>query len=291
MFTAGSKDIVKKITDKKYAIVSTTTIEFVDMAANWYRSLETVGLESFAIVIAYDLASYNKLNDYGITCAYLDVGTFPRNTDGEWYEMEKRTNHLGAKVILEHFNVNLIRTDTDIFFFKNFIPKFECEDNNELDMIVCSDRRFDPYTPLRKKNHIITINVHGQVEDWGESDQSKYGDTNGTICYVPIRSKRKAIDFHDSISEKKYLEQFPVNQYAGCAQRIWNHAVKEKKLRVKVLSIFDFPNGSIWKVPYLRKSIEKTCYCVHYNFHSHAAPLQRFEEKKEAMMKNGHWLL
>jgi hypothetical protein len=205
--------------------------------------------------------------------------------------MEKRTNYLGAIVILKHFNINLIRTDTDIFFFKNFIPKFEDEDNNDLDMIVCSDRRFDTFTPARKKNHVVTINVHGQAEDWGESDQSKYGDTNGTICYIPTRSRQRVIDFHNSISEESYLKQFPTNQYAGCAQRIWNHAVKEKELRVKVLSIFDFPNGSIWKVPYLRESIKETCFSVHYNFHSHAAPIQRFKEKKEAMVKNGHWLL
>lgn len=291
MFTLGSEAVEQKLTNKKYAIVSTTTIEFADMAANWYKSLQAIGLESFAIVVAYDLASYNKLNDYGVTCGYLDVGIFPRDTDGEWYEMEKRTNYLGAILILKHFNINVIRTDTDIFFFKNFIPKFEDEDNNELDMIVCSDRRFDNFTPVRKKNHVVTINVHGQAEDWGESDQSKYGDTNGTICYIPARSRQRVIDFHNSISEESYLKQFPSNQYAGCAQRIWNYAVKEKELRVKVLSIFDFPNGSIWKVPYLRESIKETCFSVHYNFHSHAAPIQRFKEKKEAMIKNGHWLL
>lgn len=291
MFSAGSEIITNKLNGKEYAIVSTTTYEFVEMALNWYKSLTLIGLEKYAVVIAYDLESYEFLNSKNVSSAYLNIGFFPRSTQGEWFEMEKRTNHLGAKVIFSNFDINLIRTDTDIFFFKDFISKFNSEASLDYDMLACSDKRYDPFTYKRIKNHIVTVNNNLQIENWGESDQSKYGDTNGTICYVPLRSRDKVIKFHDSLIDPEYIKKFPQNDYSGCAQRLWNHAVKEQDLRVKILSIFEFTNGSVWKVQYLREEIKDRVYSVHYNFHSNAEPLQRFKDKKQAMIENGHWLL
>lgn len=292
MFTLGTDSVVKKLYNKKTAIVATTTYEFVEMAINWYRSLSLLGLQSEAIIVAYDTQSYDVLNNLNISCPFVDVGFFSRKTDGEWYEMEKRTNHIGASIILKNFNINVVRSETDIFFLKNFIPKFEQEDSDDIDMIVSSDRRYDKFNHKRKKNHIISVEAdRKEVIDWGESDQAKYGDVNGSLCYIPHRTSDKVVKFHEELADNNYLKQFPVCHYSGSAQRIWNQAVREKGIRIKVLSVFDFANGSVWKVPYLKDLIKERAYSIHYNFHSNAAPINRVSEKKAAMIKNGHWLL
>lgn len=292
MFTAGTDLVLKKFSQKDFAIVATTTHEFVDMAINWYKSLTRVGLDMYALIVCYDRQSHEKLNALDITSTYLDVGEFPRNTDGEWYEMEKRTNHIGACTILSNFKINVIRSETDIFFLKNFLPKFIAEDDFNFDMLVCSDKRYDRFNHKRKKNHIVSVEWgRNNVKDWGLSDQAKYGDINGSLCYLPHRASEKIVKFHNDLADPEYLKQFPVKQYSGSAQRIWNHAVKEKNFKIKILSVFDFTNGSVWKVPYLREHIKDRVYSVHYNFHSNAAPRQRFIEKKAAMIENGHWLL
>jgi len=292
MFTLGNDLVIQNFHNKEYAIVATTTYEFVEMAINWYKSLLRIQLAHLALIISYDIESYDRLNNIGIPSAFLDVGHFSRKTDGEWYEMEKRTHHIGIMTILSNFKINIIRSETDIFFFKNFLNKIINEDSPDYDMIVSSDRRYDKYNHKRKKGHIISVE-HGKniVKDWGLSDQAKYGEINGSLCYLPHRTRGRVIKFHNELADPTFLEQFPVAQYAGSAQRIWNQAVKEKGLRVKVLSVFDFANGSLWNVPYLKKIVEEKGYSVHYNFHSKAAPLERFNEKKEAMIKNGHWLL
>ena len=159
-------------------------------------------------------------------------------------------------------------------------------------MIVSSNRRYDKFNHKRKKNHIISVEAdRKEVIDWGESDQAKYGDVNGSLCYIPHRTSDKVVKFHEELADDDYLKQFPVCHYSGSAQRIWNQAVREKGIRIKVLSVFDFANGSVWKVPYLKDLIKERAYSIHYNFHSNAAPINRVSEKKAAMIKNGHWLL
>jgi len=292
MFTIGSAEIQNQFKDKSTAIVTTTTIEYVDMAVNWFLSLKRVGLDDISVVVCYDRQSYDILKDHNIPCGYLNVGTFPLSSEGEWYEMEKRVQYRGAQIFLDYFDLNLVKTDSDIFFFKNFVNKLAEETILEYDVSVCSDKRFDKYIQNRQKDKIITLNYdRTKTDDWGISDQVKYGELCGSISYIPKRSRDRVRKYIEHVTSEDTLEAYPRLSYSGSAQAVWNDAASQHKFRIKKLSVYDFPNGSLWKVPYLQEAIRDTCYSIHYNFHSHAAPTQRFLEKRDAMIHNNHWLL
>lgn len=290
-------DIDKKCLDlflkeKEDVIVTSTTKEFIEMCHNWYISLEKINLHQHVLVIALDVISYEKLKKLNINTVLLDKN-LKNDTAAEWIENAKMVKGLGPIYIYENYNVNVIHLDTDIYFFKNFLPYLKQEIVG-YDIIMCSDRRFDPYNHKRQPNRIVTVNHDRKtVSDWGLAEQAKYGSKNGAVFFLSRSSKTKNLQFLKLHFSRDILNQFPKGTQDGSLQTMTNSKLFLDKtdVRIKVLDVFKFPNGSLWQIPYLRNKIKDSCYLVHYNYHSHSDPIQRQKDKISAMQKYGHWYL
>jgi len=292
IFDSGAGSLDSFIKNKSTVIITNTTYDFIEMVLNWYESLKRVNLHEIAFVIALDKKSYDTLQAKNIPCALIDA-RMENNTAAQWIENAKRFNPRGVLHLYKNYSFNLIHLDTDIVFFKNFIPKLE-QDATGYDMVMTSDRRFDTFTHKRVKDRIITVD-YGKttVSDWGLAEQAKFGEKNGAVMYLPQNTKEKNLAYLEKITSEEIYKKFPIGVQEGSLQTIANSKalISETGVNIKVLSVYDFPNGSLWKVPYLRDQVKDTCYLVHYNFHSHAAPKLRLTEKIEAMKLYGHWYL
>lgn len=292
VFDSGAENVTNFISNKKDVLITSTTIEFIDMLLNWYESLKNINLHNLAFAVALDKESYNILQSKNIPSALIN-SQIKNNTAGDWIENAKKFKPKAVLHIYENYAVNLIHLDTDIIFFKNFIPKLTEEAEN-YDMVMASDRRFDPYTYERQKDKIITVdNDKKTVSDWGLAEQAKFGRKNGAVMYLPASTKRQVLNYLKKNTSEEMYSKFPKGVQEGSLQTISNDKtlLEETGINIKVLSVYDFPNGSLWKIPYLREHIKDSCYLVHYNFHSHADPKDRFIEKISAMKQHGHWYL
>lgn len=292
VFDSGLENVNTFINNKKNVLITSTTIEFIDMLLNWYESLKHVGLNNLAFAVALDKQSYDILQSKGIPSALID-SQISNNTASQWIENAKRFKPKAVLYIYENYPVNLIHLDTDMIFFKNFIPRLE-EEAAGYDMVMASDRRFDPYTYERKKDKIITVD-HGKknVSDWGLAEQAKFGKKNGAVMYLPGSTKNNVLRYLKKNTSEEMYNRFPRGVQEGSLQTISNDKtlLEETGININVLSVYEFPNGSLWKIPYLKEHIKDTCYLVHYNFHSHADPKTRLMEKIDAMKQHGHWYL
>jgi hypothetical protein len=292
VFDSGVDSLDSFIENKSTVIITSTTYDFIEMLLNWYESLRRVNLHEIAFVIALDTKSYDTLQSRNIPCALIDARV-ENNTAAQWIENAKRFKPRGVLHLYKNYPVNLIHLDTDIVFFKNFIPRLE-QDVVGYDMIMASDRRFDIFTHKRIKDRIITVD-HGKttVSDWGLAEQAKFGKKNGAIMYLPQSTRDKNLIYLEKNTSEEMYKKFPIGVQEGSLQTISNSKalIEETGININILSVYDFPNGSLWKIPYLREQIKDTCYLVHYNFHSHADPKNRVKEKIEAMKLFGHWYL
>jgi len=292
-FDAGEEAAASFVKNKDTIIVTSTTHHFIDMVFNWYHSLDTIGLSHLVFVIALDRESLALLQQREIPCAFIDTGNLKNDTEADWIENAKKFKPKGILHLYEKYNINVIHLDTDIVFFKNFIPKLQ-QEAVDYDLVMCSDRRFDPYNHMRCRDKIISVN-HDQasVSDWGLAEQAKFGEKNGAIMYLPVNSKERVLNYLKKCTDEEIYKKFPRGVQEGSLQTVANSQdiLKETVINIKVLSVYEFPNGSLWKVPYLKNLIKDTCYLVHYNFHSHAGPENRLKEKIQAMTWHGHWYL
>lgn len=292
VFSKGEEKLRDLILVNPTIIVTSTTIDFIDMALNWYKSLERVNTHHLAFVIALDKFAYCTLEENNIPCALIDA-SFTNNTASEWIENAKIYKPMGPLYIYNKYFINLLHLDTDIVFLKEFISKIE-QESEGADIVMASDRRFDSFHHKRIKDKIISVNFDKKtISDWGLAEQAKYGEKNGAIMYLPRIKKEKNLHYLKTVTSKEIYKHFPKGVQDGSLQTISNNKqlIQKTNINIKTLSVYDFPNGSIWKVPYLRKNIKDTCYMVHYNFHSHAGPKQRLKDKITAMKKFGHWYL
>jgi len=292
-FDAGEIVAANFVKNKDTIIVTSTTHHFINMLFNWYHSLDTVGLSHLVFVIALDHESLILLQQRGIPCAFIDTGNLKNDTEEDWIENAKKFKPKGVLYLYEKYNINVIHLDTDIVFFKNFVPKLQQEAIN-YDLVMCSDRRFDPYNHMRQRDKIISVNHDkASVTDWGLAEQAKFGEKNGAIMYLPASTKERALNYLKKCTNEEVYKKFPRGVQEGSLQTVSNNRdiLTETGINIKVLSVYEFPNGSLWKVPYLKNIVKDTSYLVHYNFHSNADPATRLKEKIEAMTKHGHWYL
>lgn len=292
MFTSGLKDLNAFLKGKSDIIMTSTTIEFCDMLLNWYYSLKKIGLADKAFAVALDKDSYSKLQKNNIPCAFIDTN-IKNYTAADWIENAKYFKPKSIIYTYENYAVNVIHLDTDIVFFKDFIDKLK-QESLDHDIVMASDKRFNTFNNKRIKDKIITVNSDKKsVTDWGLAEQAKFGEKNAAIMYLGQEKREKNLYYlKRNISEELY-SKFPRGVQEGSLQTISNckELLEETKIKIKLLSVYDFPNGSLWQVPYLREYVKDSCYLVHYNFYSHADPKQRLQEKIQAMKKFGHWYL
>lgn len=279
--------------DSKHLIVTSVTKQFAPLAHNWYQSGKNIGIEKPMCIFALDDDAHDYLEKNNIPVFRWDNKEPEPNTNrGEWIELEKKYKFkipitVGLTTLSERFDV--VVSDVDIVFLKPPFEKISAEIQNH-DFCCITDKRFDIFNTKRQKNKMVTVENKKTVKDWGLTDQSLYGEINGAFGYFPVNDR--TIPFLNKLQDPEILAKFPKKVEAGAAQTIFNIMLKELKYTTKILDPFEFPNGSIWGVPYLKKEIKNSCYLIHYNFISKDFDYELFPEKKIALMKSDNlWFL
>jgi len=304
-FTDGNEFLIRFLKDKQYIYLTSVTHEFCDMTLNWFLSLANIGSSHLALVVCLDEKSYKFMQTHGIPCVYLNCKIESNDTGEDWIENEKKYKLLGLYIIYKNYDIDCILADVDIIFLKDPIDKIKSELSTEWDWVVMSDREHNSFLANRQRGRSIEVTKNKtNTVDCGPTAQSLYGEQNGGFAYIYNYSTSKQLgrnpeedvnnrlqfmrDFHE---KSDYYKKFPTCIEAGCLQTIVNQKTKELKLNIKTLSCFEFVNGSIWRVPYLREKIQNSCYLVHYNFCDFLDPYKVLKEKTNRMKKFNHWYI
>lgn len=290
-FTDGENFLDQYLKDKPYIYVASVTKDYTDMARNWHLSLKNINSEHLGIVISLDKVCYDEMQKHNIPCVFYDAKIKSNSTYEEWLENEKISNVFGPLYIINKYQINLIHSEVDIVFLKNPIEKLK-QELDGVDLVLASDRRFDYFYPNRKRNIVTHIDrSNGIIREYGESYQSKHGVENFGFSYMQFSEKISNF-FGGVLPDSDIFNSYPKGCEDGHLQTILIHRVKslKKQIKIKTLSCFDFVNGSVWKIPYLKERIKNSCYLVHYNFADDNLILKK-NGKIQSMIKNDHWYL
>lgn len=295
-----SEETIKKISnfllDKEYVYITTITEEYLDMTYNWFLSLKRCEQGKYVIVSTTDEKTKIKLEELGIFSILIDIKIDSNKTKSEWIENEKRIKFLIPFFICDTFKKNIIHSDVDIFFNKNPYPVLEKYKNEGYDLVLMSDRRFDPFIPKRKIGVQSLISQDKKSIDYGgPTAQQLYGEENAGFSFININDNNhsKLKECFKVFNNPDYFKSFETGTEAGNLQTITNKRIKDFNLKIKKLNCYDFVNGSIWKIPYMNKEIKNSCYMVHYNFCEpfDLEPISLKHKKIEWMKQNNHWLI
>jgi hypothetical protein len=296
-FTEGNEFLRSFVETKQRIILTAITQEFNEMCLNWFCSLRNVGLSELALVVCADKQSYEYTQQHCIPSVYLECNIESNITGEEWIENEKNFKLLGLYIIFKNYNVDIILSDVDIVFLRNPIEKLLAELTNDTDWLAMSDKKFAPFVPSRKQGRDVYVSENKtEIIDDGDIPQTLLGEENGGFSYIPCakspEDKIKKLAFLENFRENSsWYKVMPRGTEEGCLQSAINKKVKDTDLKVKRLSCFEFPNGSVWNVSYIRHKIKDLCYIVHYNFSDYLEPLEVFKEKTERMKKYNHWYI
>jgi hypothetical protein len=304
-FTEGNEFLIEFLKDKQYIYLTSVTHEFCEMTLNWFLSLKNIGSSHLALVVCLDQKSYKFMLSCNIPCVYLNCDIESNDTGEHWIENEKKYKLIGLYIIYKKHDVDCILSDVDIIFLKDPIDKIKSELSAEWDWVVMSDKEYNSFLPSRKRNRDVEVSENKtEIFDCGPTAQSLYGEQNGGFSYIYNYSTSKKLgrnpekDVADRLQFMKnfhknsdYYKKFPTCTESGCLQTIVNQKTKELKLNIKILSCFEFVNGSVWKVPYLREKIKNSCYLIHYNFCSFLDPHKVLKEKIIRMKEFNHWYI
>jgi hypothetical protein len=268
-------------------IATTINKVYLDLTKNWIANLEKFGLKNNIIVFCLDRFSYDSLKN-DVTCILDDAGTEALSR-AEWIEIEKFFKYKRPLEYARKHKCNVLFSDTDVVFLKDPLVFFinQCE---KADIAVTSDKRYDSFHLERQKDKIITT-IGSNVKDWGYTDQHKFGELNGAVAYYKYSEQFEKIfiSFFNEFTFKKY----PKGIEEGAAQTAFNDFVKEfnNTVKIKKISVFDFANGSLLNVAYLKKKVLENAYGIHYNFCENLDPIPSCREKIKKIKEDGFWLI
>lgn len=273
-----------------FVVITSVTKHFASITHNWYKSGENVGLNKNMCIFALDDDAHDYLEKRNVPVfRWNNKEPDPNNNRAEWIELEKKYKFaipviVGQTILNMRFNVTV--SDTDIVFLKNPFDKIKKEIEN-YNFVCITDKRFDFFNTKRQKGKIISIKDKKIIQDWGVTDQHLYGEINGAFGYFP--ATKHNLKFLNKFLEPETIQRFPKGVEAGAAQTMFNKLLTEYNFKTKLLNPFEFPNGSIWSIPYLKKEIEDKAYLVHYNFISKDFDYELFPEKKIEQIKSDNF--
>lgn len=293
----SNKDFLTEyIKNKPYLYVTTITDTYVDMAYNWFLSLKKINQDHLVLIVAIGENCYQYLQKLNIPSIFLNLNIKNNNTKEEWVENEKKIKILLPIYIGKTYKIKFFHSDVDIFFNKNPYLYIEPYINDDYDIILMSDKRFDPFLPERKINEQTLISTDKMRVDYcGPTAQQIYGEENGGFCFVNINENnyKKLFECYEIFLNEEYLKSNSKGTEDVNLQSLVNKRFKEFDFKIKKLNCFDFANGSIWKIPYLNDKIKNTCCLVHYNFCEpyNLEPIPLKHKKIKWMKENNHWIV
>jgi hypothetical protein len=290
--TTEDNNFLQDYLKNKSEIISTPiTYDYISLTKNWFLSLKKLNLDNQCLIIALDNESYVDLKNNNIPVIKSIFDVKKSSTIEEWRVKEKKFKFLDILNIVKQYDINMIHCEVDVILLKNPIEKIKQEIKPDYDICVVSDRRFNDFHIRRN----LEVDSHidrntGMVHKYGKSYWVQYGIENFAFSYIP--KTKKNLHFWDQLTHnEEYLKKFDVEGYAGSSQTILIHAIKNYNMKIKCLSPFEFANGTVWDLSYLRNRIKNTAYLIHYNTAEGKTPEESKNMKIEKMKKHNHWFL
>lgn len=265
-------------------IVSTVSINYLNLTLNWVENLNRFNLKDKILIFCIDDIIYNELKNK-INCLLVN-SNLNISSRSDWIEAEKKFKCIAPINYAKINPTNLLVCDVDTIFLKDPLKEFK-ERSTDVDIVTTSDRRYDSFHLQREHNKIITVDKN-KVIDWGHTDQFKYGEINGAVGY--FKYSENILQKFDQMYSNKVISKYPKNIEKGAAQTIFNKEIKKTNLKVKILSVFEFANGSLLNVDYLKKKVIDSAIGMHYNF-CNPDPILGNIEKIEKIKKDGYWFI
>lgn len=270
--------------DGLHDIITTTVSDnYRELTLNWIANLGKFNLKDNIVIFCLDNDIYNCILEQNVK-AYKLLDNVVIGDRGDWIELEKHHKATGPIMIMDMLHKNILFSDVDVIFLKNPLHYFQSIDS---DIIVTDDKRYDQFHLARTRNHIITIQDN-MPRDWGATDQSKFGNLNGAVGYY--RYNKDTTAFFKNIFAKENVANYPQKIEDGAAQTIFNDGVKQHQISVQVASVFDFANGSLLDVPYLKKKVMESAVGIHYNY-CDSDPYTGYREKIDKIKKDNFWYI
>jgi len=259
---------------------------YVELANNWIENLKKFNYDKNILICCLDKETYDILNKK-VECT-LEETSYSTKTRSEWIEVEKYYKYKSPLNYANRNKCNILFSDVDVVFLKEPITFFQNQ-CNDADIAVTSDKRYDTFNLKRQKDKIITVD-NTKFKDWGFTDQHKYGPLNGAVAYY--RYSAKLDNIFSSFFNDYNLSKYPIGKESGAAQTIFNDFVKfNKSIKVKKISVFDFANGSLLNVDYLKRKVLENACGIHYNFCENLDPEPSCMEKIKRIKDDGFWYI
>ena len=268
----------------KDVIATTVSSNYFELTLNWIENLTKFKLKDKIVIFCIDQTIYNLLKTK-VQC-YLVNKEIDIKNRGDWIEAEKTFKCLAPLNYVKELPCNLLLSDVDVVFLKNPLDEFKNKSTG-FDIVTTSDKRYDKFNLKREANKIISAE-NNKIIDWGYTDQYKFGEINGSVSYYNY--SETCLDSLKKIFSNETIESYPKNIEDGAAQTIFNKEYKKVSLKVKVLSVFEFANGSILNVDYLKKKALDSAIGLHYNF-CNSDPYIGYIEKVDKIKKDGYWFI
>jgi hypothetical protein len=265
-------------------ICTTVSNNYLELTLNWIENLKKFKLKDKIVVFCIDEQIFNKLKNV-VTCFLINKELSIKNR-GDWIEAEKTFKCLAPLNYVKESPCNLLLSDVDVVFLKNPLDEFKNKSVG-FDIVTTSDKRYDKFNLKRHTNKIISTE-HNRIIDWGYTDQYKFGEINGSVSYCNY--SKSGLKSLQKIFSDKTIKSYPKHIEDGAAQTIFNKEYKKVSLKVKVLSVFEFANGSILNVDYLKKKALDSAIGLHYNF-CNSDPYIGYIEKVDKIKKDGYWFI
>ena len=264
-------------------ITTTVSDNYRELTLNWIANLNLYNLKDNIVIFCLDNEIYNCIIEQNVK-AYKLLDNVIINDRGDWIELEKYHKATGPIMLADMYMKNILFSDVDVVFLKNPLDYFKSIDS---DIIVTDDKRYNKFHLARKENHIITIQDN-VPKDWGVTDQSKFGNLNGAVGYY--RYNKDIIAFFKTIFAKENIANYPQKIEDGAAQTIFNDGLTNQRISVEVVSVFDFANGSLLDVPYLKKKVMESAVGIHYNY-CDSDPYKGYREKIDKIKNDNFWYI
>jgi hypothetical protein len=264
-------------------ITTTVSDNYRELTLNWIANLNLYNLKDNIVIFCLDNEIYNCIIEQNVK-AYKLLDNVIINDRGDWIELEKYHKATGPIMLADMYKKNILFSDVDVVFLKTPLDYFKSIDS---DIIVTDDKRYNKFHLARKENHIITIQDN-VPKDWGVTDQSKFGNLNGAVGYY--RYNKDIIAFFKTIFAKENIANYPQKIEDGAAQTIFNDGLTNQRISVEVVSVFDFANGSLLDVPYLKKKVMESAVGIHYNY-CDSDPYKGYREKIDKIKNDNFWYI
>lgn len=247
-----NKEIIKKIQDKKIAIISLANHGYLNFTKNCIKSLENIGLGGILKVYCADKDCYNELEKNYQNIEIID-GEYNKNVSKlcKYPRSDSMTNTNFKNVVFLKFvaihdalkNSNVLFVDSDVVFLDDRFLEYLIDNINDNDVLFQSETN----------GHLDDQPCSGLMYMKNTPEVKNFFDPSVVIC------------------DKKWIENVGDQDYVR---------ENKNKLRYNYMDVKLFPNGRYFQ----KYRSEINPYMVHYNW-------CRPKQKIKIMNRTGGWFI